>query len=93
MALVEMQRGLDRPGIGSILFFILPIIVDSIFHNLFPSVFRPALQTCMQQAGTEFTEIRSRKRLDRVMQVAVIASTLASVVAVGQAAISKVQSG
>jgi len=90
VALVSMQRGLDRPGIGSFVFFILPIILDSIFNKALPAVFKPALQTCMQQAGTEFTEIRTRKRIDRALQVAVIGGIFAGLFSAGGSAISAV---
>lgn len=93
MALVSMQRGLDRPGVGAFVFFILPIILDSIFNRAFPALFKPALQTCMQQAGTEFTEIRTRKWIDRAMQTAVIGGVFAGVFSAGGAVIGAISVG
>ena len=40
-ALVQISRGFDRPGFRGFVSFILPIILDSIFHAKFPKVFGP----------------------------------------------------
>lgn len=63
--LVQISRKLD----GGFLTFILPLIVDSILHKLLPQVFSPNTLASLQNENRTFTEIRNRKRMDRVMQV------------------------
>ena len=40
-ALVKLSRGFDRPGSLGFATFILPLILDGIFHGLAPKLFSP----------------------------------------------------
>jgi len=85
-ALVRISRGLDRPGLLGFLTFVLPIILDGIFHGAAPHVFELNTIALLQRDGISFVEVGRLKRRDRVLQVAVIGmgvivvSTLAGVV-------------
>lgn len=70
--LVELSRGFDRTGVAGFLGFILPLILDSIFHGAAPKVFAPNTIAFLQREETTFRYIRMRKALDRVMQGAVL---------------------
>lgn len=70
--LVELSRGFDRTGVKGFLGFILPLILDSVFHGAAPQVFAPNTIAFLQREGTTFRYIRRRKALDRVMQGAVL---------------------
>ena len=76
-ALVQISRGLDRPGFLGFVTFILPIILDSVFHAALPKVFGPNVIASLQQDGT-FVDVRRRKRRDRLLQAGVIGSCLAA---------------
>ncbi|KAH8052091.1 oxidosqualene cyclase [Aureococcus anophagefferens] len=76
-ALVQISRGLDRPGVLGFVTFILPIILDSVFHAALPRVFGPNVIASLQQDGT-FVDVRRRKRRDRLLQAGVIGSCLAA---------------
>ncbi|CAM9907415.1 unnamed protein product [Ectocarpus fasciculatus] len=84
--LVELSRGFDRTGVAGFFGFILPLILDSVFHNAVPKVFAPNTIAFLQREGTTFRGIRLRKGLDRVMQGAVL-------LAVGVAAASALRLG
>lgn len=76
-ALVKISRGMDRPGkLGTVLFFVAPLILDSIFHKMLPSVFGPNMFGMFQKKGMGFRQIQRKKRLDRAMQVACIGTGL-----------------
>ena len=62
--IVQISHRLDQ----GVLFFILPLILDSILHKTFPRIFSQILASLNNEERT-FTQIRWRKRLDRVMQV------------------------
>eukprot|EP00752_Nemacystus_decipiens_P008568 g7652.t1 len=84
--LVELSRGFDRTGVKGFLGFILPLIVDSVFHRAAPRVFAPNTIAFLQTQGITFRYIRLRKALDRVMQAAVFG-------AVGAAALVGLRAG
>lgn len=69
---MELSRGFDRTGVKGFLGFILPLILDSMFHGAAPRVFAPNTIAFLQMEGTTFRYIRLRKALDRVMQGAVL---------------------
>lgn len=75
-ALVKVSRELDRPGKLGFITFILPIILDSIFHKLAPKVFETNNIQMLQRTGYSFCRLQKRKRLDRILQVAVIGTAL-----------------
>merc|ERR1719454_1219022 len=70
-ALVQISRGFDRPGFRGFVSFILPIILDSIFHAKFPKIFGPNTIASLQRRDT-FVRVRWNKRRDRLLQVAVL---------------------
>lgn len=69
---MELSRGFDRTGVKGFLGFILPLILDSVFHGAAPRVFAPNSIAFLQTQGVTFRYIRLRKALDRVMQGAVL---------------------
>ena len=75
-ALVNVSRGIDRPGKLGTIRFILPLILDSMFHKAAPKIFGPSIFGMFQREGIGFQQIQRRKRLDRVMQSFIILSAL-----------------
>jgi len=73
-ALVKISRGIDRPGKLGTLQFILPLILDSIFHKISPKIFGENIFGMFKKEGITFVEIQRKKRLDRMMQATVILS-------------------
>ena len=73
-ALVNISRGIDRPGKLGTLQFILPLILDSIFHKISPKIFGENIFGMFKKEGITFVEIQRKKRLDRMMQATVILS-------------------
>lgn len=67
-ALVKMSQRLDR----GFVYFILPIIIDSIFHKSFPWLFEKSIVSCLQDERRSFTEVLQRKQIDRFMQLSVV---------------------
>ncbi|KAG7348498.1 kynurenine 3-monooxygenase [Nitzschia inconspicua] len=76
-ALVTISRNMDRPGKLFLLNFLIPIILDGIFHKLAPKIFGPNMFGMFQMKGIGFKQIQRKKRLDRTLQL-VILGTLAS---------------
>lgn len=66
--LVTISRELDRPGGLGFITFILPIILDAIFHKSFPKIFSPNVITMLQRDDLTFTQVAKKKRLDRLGQ-------------------------
>jgi len=77
--LVKISRDLDRPGFQGFVTFILPLILDSIFHKMFPKVFNPNTISMLQKENITFRGVRRRKRMDRIGQLAVIGTSLSTV--------------
>ena len=71
-SLVTLSRSFD----GGFLTFVLPLIIDSIFHKLAPWLFMPNTIQMLQKEDWSFSDIEKRKWVDRVMQGTVIASVL-----------------
>ena len=71
-SLVTLSRSFD----GGFLTFVLPLIIDSIFHKIAPWLFMPNTIQMLQKEDWSFSDIEKRKWLDRVMQGTVIASVL-----------------
>ena len=76
-ALVRLSRELDRPGTLGWLTFLLPLILDSIFFKLLPSVFTPNVIRMLQNGDYTFQQVAVRKRWDRLGQVTIIGLVLA----------------
>jgi len=51
MKQVRISRGFDRPGFFGFLTFVLPLILDGIFHKAFPKVFGPNTIASLQVCG------------------------------------------
>ncbi|OEU17016.1 FAD/NAD(P)-binding domain-containing protein [Fragilariopsis cylindrus CCMP1102] len=75
-ALVMMSRNMDRPGKMFFITFVLPIILDGMFHKIAPKIFGPNMFGMFQRQDIGFKQIQRKKRLDRTLQVAIIASVL-----------------
>ena len=73
-ALVRISRELDRPGALGFVTFILPIILDAVFHGMAPIIFAPNTISMLQREGIGFKQVARRKRFDRIGQVAILAS-------------------
>lgn len=67
--LVELSRSFDRSGVAGLLSFILPLILDGIFHGAAPALFAPNTLAMLQRPDLTFTHIRWRKRADRAVQL------------------------
>ena len=70
--LVRLSHNLDRPGLPGVITFLVPIIMDAIFSKLAPQIFKPNVIAMMQDEEITFQEAATRKRLDRVAQVAIL---------------------
>lgn len=77
-ALVTMSRNMDRPGKMFYVSFLLPLILDGIFHKVAPKIFSPNMFGMFQKKGMGFKAIQTKKRLDRVLQLAIIGTGLAA---------------
>jgi hypothetical protein len=75
-ALVRISRELDRPGKLGFLTFVLPLILDSIFHKVAPKVFAPNVISMLQKEGYGFRRVARRKRNDRILQIAILTTAL-----------------
>lgn len=71
-ALVTISYGLD----GGFFTFVLPLIIDGIFHKKFPKIFNPNTITLLQNEKLTFTEVQRMKRVDRLLQLTVIATVV-----------------
>jgi kynurenine 3-monooxygenase len=71
-AMVQMSQRLDGPGIQTLLFFVLPLIVDNVLHKSLPWLFSPNTLSSLQNEKRTFTDIRLRKRIDRIMQFSLL---------------------
>eukprot|EP00965_Chrysotila_dentata_P223816 6193806-Pleurochrysis_carterae.AAC.2 len=75
-----MSRSFDRGGLLGFVSFILPLILDGIFHKALPSVFAPNTLAMMQREDLRFVDVRWRKRRDRALQVAIFTAFAATFV-------------
>jgi 2-polyprenyl-6-methoxyphenol hydroxylase-like FAD-dependent oxidoreductase len=74
-ALVHISRRLD----GGFFSFVLPLIVDSIFNKLSPSLFKGNIISLLQKEELRFAEVLWIKRRERVLQALVVSSAMAAV--------------
>ena len=82
-ALVDISRGFD----GGFLTFVLPLLLDGVFHKALPKVFMPTTIQMLQKEDWTFSRVASRKRAERVAQTAILSTLLAAVAwLVGKAA-------
>jgi kynurenine 3-monooxygenase len=72
-ALVQISHGFD----GGFLTFVLPLILDGIFHKYAPWLFQVNTIQMLQKDDWSFVQTSRRKRVDRTLQVAIIASIFA----------------
>ena len=59
--------------------FVLPLILDGIFHGAMPKLFAPNTLQMLQRVDVSFEQIRWRKRLDRAVQVALLGAAGAAI--------------
>lgn len=74
--LVRLSRDLDRPGVAGAFTFIIPVILDAIFHRLAPRLFAPSTILMLQREGVSYRDVAARKRQDRALQLVVLAAAL-----------------
>mmetsp|Transcript_4142 Transcript_4142/g.13093 ORF Transcript_4142/g.13093 Transcript_4142/m.13093 type:complete len:156 (+) Transcript_4142:1696-2163(+) len=72
-----MSRSFD----GGFMTFVLPLIVDGIFHKAMPWLFAPNSIQLLQTEEFSFSQVMWRKRRDRVLQAAAIGGLLAALAA------------
>ena len=89
-ALVRISRELDRPGVLGFITFILPIILDAVFHGMAPIIFAPNTISMLQREGIGFQQVARRKRYDRIGQVAILGSATVSMFVVAKFLVSTV---
>ncbi|KAG7339776.1 FAD binding protein [Nitzschia inconspicua] len=75
--LVEVSHSLDGRGLQGIVFFLIPIILDGIFFKVFPQVFAPNIISMLQNEEITFQEAVTRKRMDRIGQISILAAIAA----------------
>jgi 2-polyprenyl-6-methoxyphenol hydroxylase-like FAD-dependent oxidoreductase len=75
-ALVDISRGFD----GGFLTFVLPLILDGVFHKAFPKLFSPNTIAMLQKEDWTFSRIQRRKRTERVAQAGILAAVFSGVV-------------
>ena len=73
-ALVTISRNMDRPGKVGTAAFIIPLILDGMFHKLAPRLFAPNMFAMFQKTGTSFRYMQTRKRFDRIAQLSILGS-------------------
>ena len=76
-ALVTISRNMDRPGKLFFFTFILPLILDGIFHKLAPKIFGPNMFGMFQLQGVGFKQIQRKKRFDRTLQMTCLGTMFA----------------
>mmetsp|Transcript_10577 Transcript_10577/g.13760 ORF Transcript_10577/g.13760 Transcript_10577/m.13760 type:complete len:600 (+) Transcript_10577:26-1825(+) len=91
-SLVEISRNLDRPGKLGVLTFIFPLIVDSIFNKLAPSIFAPNIFGMLQNDALTFESIQRRKRIDRVSQSVALGVLFGTIFSLAKLGLSKLLS-
>jgi kynurenine 3-monooxygenase len=64
-AMVQISKRLD----GGFLTFVLPLLIDNLLHKKLPKIFSANTLSSLQNENATFTQIRFRKRVDRVLQV------------------------
>jgi len=88
--LVQISRDLDRPGKIGFITFILPIILDGIFHGMLPKIFAPNTISMLQKEELTFRYVGRRKRMDRLGQVAILSVGLSGVACGAKALVRRV---
>lgn len=73
-AIVKVSHTADQ----GFLFFVLPIILDSFFHKAAPWLFGPTTMRMMQKPNLRPSYVQFKKRLDRVLQVAIIGALVSA---------------
>ena len=86
--MVQISHGLD----GGFLTFVLPLIIDNILHKAVPWLFSPNTLTSLQNEKLTFCQVRTRKRIDRLLQVLLGVSSLVTGVVFTRAAAKFVNS-
>ena len=79
---MRISRSFDRPGALGLATFVLPLVLDGIFHKACPAIFGPNTIAMLQRDGISFRGVAWRKRRDRLNQAIALgaAATAAAVV-------------
>ena len=78
--LVQVSQSLDKPGIKGVFSFLIPVILDGIFHKLAPQIFGPNIISMLQREDMTFIEAIDQKDRERKMQYFFLGSLLLSVI-------------
>ena len=65
---MRISRSFDRPGALGLATFVLPLVLDGIFHKACPAIFGPNTIAMLQRDGISFRGVAWRKRRDRLNQ-------------------------
>mmetsp|Transcript_14518 Transcript_14518/g.20493 ORF Transcript_14518/g.20493 Transcript_14518/m.20493 type:complete len:636 (-) Transcript_14518:149-2056(-) len=87
-ALVTISRNMDRPGKLFFFTFVLPLILDGIFHKIAPKIFGPNMFAMFQRQDINFKQIQKKKRLDRTVQFALLGSIFTAMIFAADAGVS-----
>lgn len=66
---MKVSAGLDKPGFAGVCSFLIPIILDGIFHKLAPTIFAQNIIAMLQREDITFQEAVERKEKDRILQL------------------------
>ena len=77
--LVEMTQKLDT----NMLSLAIPMIVDTIFHTLNPSLFSANTITALQDRRNSYSDVYRRKSFERVLQATILTSIVLMIGLIG----------
>ena len=77
--LVTLSASLDKPGLGGVFGFLIPIILDGIFHKLAPQIFAQNVIAMLQRDDVTFQQVAERKRIDRIAQIGCLSLVMAMI--------------
>jgi kynurenine 3-monooxygenase len=78
-ALVTISRNMDRPGKLFYVNFLIPLILDGIFSKIAPRIFSPNMFGMFQRQDIGFKQIQRKKRIDRSLQLTILATAAAGI--------------
>jgi 2-polyprenyl-6-methoxyphenol hydroxylase-like FAD-dependent oxidoreductase len=89
-AVVTLSRAGDRPGRLGFLSYLVPIVMDAMFHKAAPAIFAPPVPALMHNEKYTFHQVAAIKRRDRLVQVSIIAVSTVLIVRVAKLAIRSI---
>ena len=72
--LVQISHSLDRPGIPGVFSFLIPVILDGIFHKITPQIFSPNVITMLQREDMTFGQVIELKEREHIVQYFILGS-------------------